>query len=163
MKPEFTKRGPPFDYWYKYVEEHRAEAQAMVEKLKRYGFQVQEHVTREVGALPFVVALHLNCVGERDKKLATTTIRFVLLDHNCNSDIVITNITTYPVSRRRMGMGRSAVQALLRWGLDQGMKTARATQVQNEEFFKKIGFVRADEPNPCNDFVRDIPKDGVIR
>lgn len=134
--------------WIAHVETVRPEMDALAKRLERYGAAVQPERSRDVGALPYIAQFH---VGE-----AVTTVRFLLKDHQTASDVVITNITTLPDSKRRLGLGSQAIQALLRWAADNSLAEVRATQIsgpENESFWKRNGFDKCPAPNPCNDFV----------
>lgn len=140
-----------FEAWLAHIEAEKPHVASWIEQIYMYGLKplpLLPHELLEVGCLPFKVSM--------EKEGAVTTIRFLLFDHNSNSDLVITNMTTLPEERQRQGMGMAAVRKLRAWAYDCGMQTVRATQVQqqSEGFWKRIGFTRASEPNPCNDYVR---------
>lgn len=104
-----------------------------------------------VGELPYVAKFR--------SASAVTTVRFVLKDYQTDSDVVITNITTLPEDQRGIGYGSMAVQVLVKWAVLNRFNEVRATQISgdiNEAFWSKNGFVKCQQPNPCNDFVCDV-------
>ncbi len=81
-----------------------------------------------------------------------TTLR-ILFNDKTGSDVVITNMTSLPETRK--GFGSNAIKILLEWARANNLNEVRATQVQSEieEFWTKNGFTKDKEPNSCNDFV----------
>ncbi len=84
---------------------------------------------------------------------AVTTVRILLEDYS-GADLVITNMTTLPDSKKGIGLGSGALKNLISWAHQNNLKNIRAVQVQkqSEDFWIKNGFVRCDEPNPTSDF-----------
>lgn len=103
----------------------------------------------DVGSLHYIVKFlfKADCI--------LTTVRITLKDHQTDSDVVITNMTTLPEDRRGQGFGSKAITKILQWAADNHLREVRATQVAqyNESFWSKNGFTKDEEPNPCNDFV----------
>jgi uncharacterized protein YjdB len=85
---------------------------------------------------------------------ATTAIRIKFNDYS-GSDLVITNMTTLPDDKKGSGYGTAAIQQLISWAKENQLSTIRAAQVQraSEGFWTKNGFVKAEEPNPTNDYL----------
>lgn len=81
-----------------------------------------------------------------------TTLR-ILFNDRTGSDVVITNMTSLPETRK--GFGSNAIKILLEWARANNLNEVRATQVQSEieEFWTKNGFTKDKEPNSCNDFI----------
>ena len=115
----------------------------------------------------FVEHLHRICkvakdrIGSRQTFILTfsypsavVTIR-VILDDRTGADIVITNMSVLPESRRRMGYGQTAIRTLLKAARENELENGdiRAVQVQedSEGFWKKMGFVSTR--NYTNDFI----------
>ncbi len=135
--------------WIQEVEAARPAIDALVAKLADYGLAVAPEDSREVGALPYIVEFR-----EGD---ALTTIRIVLKDHNCDSDMVITNMTTLPHSEKSKGYGSKAIAAILEWATDNQLKTVRAIQVNNERsahFWEKNGFIALE--NQTGDYLKTL-------
>lgn len=82
---------------------------------------------------------------------ATVTVRILLKNHS-GAQLVITNMTTLPEEKMHRGFGTHALQILLHWAIDHGMRDIHAVQVTpgNEEFWKRNGFVPLN--NVTNDF-----------
>jgi|SRR3989344_3715958 len=137
--------------WVKKVEEAKPRMDAMVKCLDDLtGVRVDPGDPMEAGALPYVITMF----GED----VTVTVRMSLMDWQTDSDVVITNMTTFPLNERRKGFGRRAVMTLISWARAHNLKQVRATQVHssNEGFWVKCGFVKNNPPNPCNDFVLNL-------
>ena len=137
--------------WIKHVESVRPEMDALADRLRQYGATVRPKKTNLVGELPYIAQFQLDD--------AITTITFLLKDHQTESDVVITNMTTLPPEKCRAGYGSQALQKLLRWAADNNLSEVRGTQVgsaESEQFCLKNGFEKCPEPNPCNDFVRKL-------
>jgi len=135
--------------WIQHVEATRPAMNALAQCLTAYGAVVEPEDTRVVGELPYWARFNF---GD-----AVTTVRFLLKDHQTDSDVVVTNMTTLPSERCRKGYGSQALQKLLAWAAENGLNEVRGTQVtseDSEQFCRKNGFERCPEPNPCNDFVR---------
>lgn len=135
--------GKQFENWMREVETVRSAIDAMVGKLLEYGAVSAEPDLNEFGRLP---SGELPYAVQFNQDNATTTIRIVLRDHNApTSDLVITNMTTLPDAEKGKGYGSQAIEALLRWAKDNGMKEIRATQVsdpQSSNFWQKNGFTK---------------------
>ncbi|MBI3952811.1 MAG: hypothetical protein HY336_02545 [Candidatus Doudnabacteria bacterium] len=82
-----------------------------------------------------------------------TTIRIALKDQS--GDLVITNMTTLPDSKKGKGHGSDALGRVLAWANEHGLQSIRATQVQkeSENFWAKNGFEKDPEHSQTNDFV----------
>lgn len=135
--------------WIKKVEDARPEVNALVALLQNYGAKTSPENSTIVGVLPYIVKFFFQEYN------AVTTIRIIFKDHQTDSDMVITNMTTLPSDKQREGLGSKAIRFILKWARDNNLKDVRATQVSksDEAFWRKNGFEKADEPNPCNDFV----------
>ena len=136
--------------WINEVESFRPEANRLALLLENYGATVMPENSREVGSIPFIVTFNFD-----DDKDVKVTVRIIFKDHQTNSDVVITNMTTLPGNKKGMGFGSRAMEFFLKWAKDNNLKDVRATQVDtsNENFWSKNGFVKAEGINPCNDFV----------
>jgi hypothetical protein len=105
--------------------------------------------TREVGAIPYRVTFKF-------EGGIVVTVRMVFEDWQApTSDVVITNMTTLPVTEVGKGYGSIALTNILLWTRHCNLKEMRATQVQklSTTFWEKHGFVKAPEPNPTNDYI----------
>ena len=139
-------------HWCKFIEKQRPKIELLARDLERYGAIIALHNTRDVSNIAYIARFH------SPDNLAVTTIRLAFMDYQTESDIVITNITTLPDTEYRKGHGSCAVQLVLQWAKHHALNEVRATQIDRgntavQLFWKKNGFVRCTEPNPCNDFV----------
>jgi hypothetical protein len=84
---------------------------------------------------------------------ATTTIRIVFDDEQSKADMVITNMTTLPDTKKNKGYGSNALKQLLLTVLSKGVNTVQAVQVQvtSERFWIRNNFQKLG--NVTNDFV----------
>lgn len=141
--------------WIVHVEAVRPHMDELAKRLEPAGAIVEPEVTNVVGELTYIARFPW---PEQD---AVTTLRFLLKDHQTDSDVVITNLTTLPEQKRGNGLGSQAVQRLLQWAADNYLNEVRATQVgpENESFWRKNGFEKCPAPNPCNDFVHRLRND----
>ncbi len=134
--------------WINHVETVRPVMDALIKQLESYGAVVAAKKTREVGSLPYTVTFRWS------RERAITTIGVTLKDHQTESDVVITNMTTLPREKRRLGFGGQAVHRVIAWARECRFNEVRATQVSGaESFWRNNGFVQCPQPNPCNDFV----------
>ena len=142
----------PFDMAVARIKEIEAlepQKNALVALLQNYGAKTlpkkEPHI---LGALPYVAQFLFEGSG-------MVTIYFCLMDWQTDSDVVITNMTSFP---QISGYGKRAITNLLQWARDNSLKEVRATQVHesNEGFWLKNGFEKCPPPNPCNDFVFPI-------
>lgn len=121
--------------WPAKLEAERPVVDAMVIQLRDYGAQVQRHMEQDVGALNYEVQF---ADGE-----AQTTLFISLRDHQTDSDLVITHMTTLPDNEKGKGRGTRAIQKLLEWAKANNMKTVRAVQVsdpRSRTFWERNGF-----------------------
>lgn len=128
---------------------------ALAKLLEQEGATVEPEITNLVGELPYIVQF------ASSEHAAVTTLRIVLKDHQTDSDVVITNMTTLPPNKRRLGLGSEAIRRLLRWATNNHLNEVRGTQVSDtsESLLRKAGFEKCPIPNPCNDFVHRIRSD----
>lgn len=134
--------------WIIHVEAVRSEMDSLAKRLEEYGAMVVPCQTSTVGDLPYVARFQFQD--------AVTTVYFLLKDHQTESDVVITNMTTLPIEHRSDGYGSKALQLVLKWATANGLTEVRGTQVHNdrsESFLERNGFKKYPKPNPCNDFV----------
>ncbi len=135
--------------WIPQVEAARPVMDELVAKLNNYGATVLPDTAhrRVVGTLPYLVQFRW---GE-----TRTTIRVCMMDSESDSDVTITNMTTLPEKECGKGYGSIAIQQVLCWAFDNGLKEIRAVQVDEERegFWQRNGFSKCPEPNPCNDFI----------
>jgi predicted GNAT family N-acyltransferase len=97
--------------------------------------------------------------GSRETYVLTFTIEQtivtirIVLDDQSDAHMIITNMTTFPETKRCQGYGRGALSVLLRAARDNNLGDIRAVQVQEESepFWKKMGFVSLY--NHTNDFI----------
>jgi GNAT superfamily N-acetyltransferase len=138
--------------WLAHIEAVRADIDSLVQLLKNYGATVEPEKTRIVGELPYIIEFRSL------EPAAVTTVRIILKDHQTNSDVVITNMTTLPRDKRKLGLGSKAIQSILQWAADNHLNEVRATQISegNESFWQRNGFEKCPPPNPCNDFIHVI-------
>ena len=149
--------------WVAFCESREQACRDLVMPLQaRRGIRVHREESKEVGAIPFILSCQCEGVEGHKRHWAVPpgpvcTIRFRLLDHNSDSDVVITNMTVKPAGGRRGGFGTGVLEAVIEWAAAVGFKEIRASQISNEDsrrFWVKNGFIRAENPNPCNDHVR---------
>ena len=140
--------------WIKEVEIKKPTMNFLAHSLENYGARVMsDENSRDVAALHY-----------RAKFLfpgTVVTVGIILMDYQTDSDVVIETMTTLPKYMARMGFGSRAVTLFLQWAADNRLKEVRATQVKgedNENFWRKNGFVQQEAPNPCNDFMYRIPE-----
>ena len=81
------------------------------------------------------------------------TIRIVFGDSS-GADLVLTHMTVLPWKMTGRGIGSRALSELISLAEERGCRSVLAVQVQcsSEGFWRKNGFARNREPNPCNDF-----------
>lgn len=133
--------------WAEYIKTVRLEMNALAQRLTEYGATVEPEESSVIAELSYSIQFAFEG--------AIVTVIFLLKDHQTDSDVVITNMTTLPKSQCGKGFGSQAIQTLLAWATDNGLGEMRATQVsgENESFWQGNGFVKCQDPNPCNDFV----------
>jgi len=122
----------------------------MVEQLLSQGAMLSPRPPHDhnVGAFEYTLRFF---VGE-----AIVRVELSLKEWQTTSDVVITNITTVPVSERSKGSGSQAIARLIAWARHHRLNEIRAAQVNNpasERFWVRNGFVRCAAPNPTSDFV----------
>jgi len=139
--------------WIREVKGEKTEMNILVASLEKYGASVESDKD-----LRDVAALHYRIIFSFPEN-TVVTMGIILMDHQTNSDVVIETMTILPKHRKRMGFGSKAIAKVLRWAADNGLRDVRATQVagqDNENFWKKNGFIQQKKPNPCNDFIYHI-------
>jgi hypothetical protein len=145
--------GEKFEQWMQEIETVRPTIDAMVATLVQYGAVSATPHVNEFGRIPSGELPYEVQFKDGD---AVTTIRIVLRDHNApDSDLVITNMTTLPDVEKSKGYGSKAIAAILKWALDNNLRTVRATQINNPQsakFWQKNGFVATD--NHLGDYVK---------
>jgi len=138
--------------WVREVRDAKPELDKLVSRLKQYG-AVVESIEDSMD----VAALHYKIVFAYPEG-AVVTIGMILKDHQTDSDAVIETMTTLPEDQRGKGFGAMAIKSVLQWAKDNGLGEVRATQIrtENEKFWEKNEFKKAEDGNPCNDFVHKI-------
>jgi|GEM_PF-4519772 hypothetical protein len=145
--------------WVKEVKAKKPEMDALVASLRKYGASVEPDKDSND-----IASLHYRVVFSFLEQEAIVTIGIILLDHQTNSDVVIETMTTLPNNKIRKGFGSKAIANILQWAADNGFKDVCATQVageDNENFWRKNGFLRQENPKPCNDFVFRFPRESA--
>ncbi len=84
---------------------------------------------------------------------ARVTIRIVFEDEQSDADLLITNMTTLPDSKKNLGNGSVCLKTLTNMATRFGFENIQATQVQraSENFWVCNGFVGLK--NPTNDYI----------
>jgi GNAT superfamily N-acetyltransferase len=139
-------------------EDMEAEMEAMdqmVAQLERHGAKIVPD-RRNVGAFAYKTQFPFEEEG------GVVSIFLSLKDWQTDSDVVITNMTTLPDSRKGKGLGSRALKYILDWAAENNLNEVRATQVgqdQAENFWVKNGFLKVEGNNPTRDFIYRKPTD----
>ncbi len=121
----------------------------LVKKLEAPGIKVELNLAdRDSSALCYR-AEFTNSDGSR------TNVFLRLKDFQSGADLVITNMTTLPITRTSQGHGTRAIQTVLKWARENHLTIVLATQISDpssQRFWEKNGFSRCDEPNETGDY-----------
>jgi GNAT superfamily N-acetyltransferase len=93
--------------------------------------------------------------------VALVTVSISIAEWQTNSDVVITNMTTFPVADRRKGYGSRIIGIITKWARHNKFNEIRATQVSNshnQRFWERNGFILLPAPNPIGDLVLELTK-----
>ncbi len=138
--------------WIARIDAARGEMNALAMQLEQYGATVEIVKTNIVGEIPY------RATFVSSKHGAVTTVKILLMDHQTDSEVVITHLTTLPADKCGQGFGSKAIQSIVRWATDNKLNEIRATQVSGTVgiFWGKNGFVKCPHPNPCGDYLYSI-------
>lgn len=139
--------------WGKEIKDKKTDMDTLIAFLEKYDASVEfEEDSNDVAALHYRIKFLF-------PENTVVNIGIILMDYQTDSDVVIETMTTLPQCRRHMGFGTKAIVKVLQWATDNDLKDVCATQVageNNENFWKKNGFIQKENPNPCNDFIYHV-------
>lgn len=137
--------------WIARVDAARPAMIELAATLQQPDITVQQNVQLRnlCSAIPFIAMFAF----EDD---VTVHIFFQFMDHQTDSDVVITNMTTLHENTRSNGFGSKAMQLFLAWAKQHNLHEIRAAQVadpRSQRFWIRNGFTKDTNPNPCTDFL----------
>jgi hypothetical protein len=125
---------------------HRADE--LVFDLKTYGARYVRRDARNVGAYDYYVHF---CFAPP----IVVSVHLELMEHQTESDVVITNVSLIPLEERGKRRGTLVIHLIQQWAREYGFNEIRATQIatNNARFWMRNDFVPDPDHARTSDYI----------